>query len=141
MVIKRLSIALKNVESWPKKLHQFFLGYIPTLGQVQYHLKMNLTPISLRSWLASLTKKYLPLQYYTCTEVQAGTTSCSKLTGRTSIILFQYIVSVLKQKELIIQKRKKVKGAFIQFIALSILTSDTVDSFLEVAKNKLSDFL
>ena len=102
MVIKRLSIALKKVESWPKKLHQFFLGYIPTLGQVQYHLKMNLTPISLRSWLASLTKKYLPLQYYTCTEVQAGTTSCSKLTGRTSIILFQYIVSVLKQKELII---------------------------------------
>ena len=40
----------------------------------------------------------------------------------------------INHKNLIGQKSKKVKGAFAQFIALSLLTSDAVDSFLEVVK-------
>ena len=39
-----------------------------------------------------------------------------------------------KADRLIVQKSKKAKEALTQFVAVFLLTSDPVDSFLEVAK-------
>ena len=47
-VTKQLTITLKQLYSWPKKLYQFmtnlfFLANIPTPGQVQHHFEKNFT--------------------------------------------------------------------------------------------------
>ena len=39
----------------------------------------------------------------------------------------------IKKQDLIVSKSKKEKGDLVQFIAISLLTSDSVDSFLKVA--------
>ena len=59
---------------------------------------------------------------------------CSKLHLQAEQVYFSSICSFtfkIKQKDLIVQKNKKTKGAFVQFIAVSLLTSDPVDSYLE----------
>ena len=53
--IKRLTIVLKKLYSWSKKLYQcinnlFFLTNIPTPARVQYQVESNLTYSCLRSW-------------------------------------------------------------------------------------------
>ena len=40
----------------------------------------------------------------------------------------------MKHQDVMVWNSKKVKGALLQFIAVSLSTSDPVDSFREVAK-------
>ena len=46
-----------------------------------------------------------------------------------------------KAEKLIVQKSKEAKGALMNFVTISLLTSDPVDSFLEVAKIKCQMFM
>ena len=85
-------------------------------------------------------ERYIPLQYYTRTEVHADKARKNKSAvsctyRRNQHNLLQYVFSFKRNdQKLLLQKSKKVKEALMQFIAVSILTSVPVDSILEVAK-------
>ena len=76
-VTKRLTMTLKQLHSWPKKLYQFmtnlfFLTNIPTPGQVQHQVDKNFTSSYFGSWSTSFRERYLPLKYYICKVVHAN---------------------------------------------------------------------
>ena len=137
-------MALKKLYSWSEKLYQFitnlfFLANIPTPGRVYYHVEKNLTPSCLRSSSTGVTERYLPLHYYTCTEIHDEKTRKKSAVSwnRRNMHNFSSVCFLsfkIKQKDLIVQKSKKVKGASLQFAGISLLTSDPVDSFVEVSK-------
>ena len=68
---------------------------------------------------------------------------CSKLLLKwnkhnfASICFFSFKI---KQQDLIVQKCKQVKRVLVQFITVSLLTSDPVDSFLQVYYFSLDNY-
>ena len=113
-VINQLTVVLKQLYSWPKKLNQFitnliFLANIQMPGQVQYHIEKNLTTSYLCRWLTGLMERYLPLKYYTCMEVHTdkaweskSAVSCTSRQNKhnfNSICCFSFKI---KQQDLII---------------------------------------
>ena len=83
-----------------------------------------------------ITKNDFSRPGYTLTKHGKANLQSAALTNRASIILVQYVFFSfkIKQKDLMVQKSNKPKGALVQFAAVSLLTSDTVHFFLTVAK-------
>ena len=112
--IKRLTVALKKLYSLPKKLHHFitnlfFVANIPTPGQVWYHVEKNLVSSCLCSWPIGVTEIYLPLQYYTCTEVYThkvqknkSAVTCTYRQIKNSFASKCFFSFKIKQQDLII---------------------------------------
>ena len=123
--IKQLTIALKKLYSWPRKLYQcitnlFFLASIPTPGRVRCQVENNLTSSWIRSWSTGIRERYLPLLYYICIEVHVN-----KARKNKSAVSYTY-------------RRKKHNFASIYFFSFKIKRQDLVVWECKKSKRSLS---
>lgn len=108
-------MALTKLYLWSKKLCQFITNLFFLAQYNTTHRRISHPDV--------ITESYLPLQYYIPTEVY--TKKARKNNSAISSLQEQARLNVLT---------KKIKGSVVQFIAISLLTSEQVESFLDFAK-------